>query len=172
MLDYAFTKDLIIVNPMTKVKFKISQANLKEVKPVNLDDFKKYVDYAKQNKKYYFGLLLIYYTGMRIGEILAIKHKDFDYDSNTFDINKSQIRNGKIGDPKKGKSRKGIIHENLAELHFEIRTWQNQHKKVFKDEYRDNDLIICNEDGSPIINVKIRMYIFDHLIMYIFNFLR
>lgn len=149
VLDFAFTKDLIVVNPMLKVRFDISQENINEVLPVKKDDFNNYVSHIGV-KKYYFVLMLAMYTGMRIGEVLAIHHSDFDYNTNLFNITKSQKTNMKIGLPKKGKKRKGIIHEKLAELHYEIQTWQNQYKKILGDEYNDNNLVICHEDGKPI----------------------
>lgn len=158
VLDSAAEEGLIEYNPMLKVKFKISQENINKVKPIKIDDFKVYMEFAKNNKKYYLGLWAMLYTGMRIGELLAIKKDDFDFNTNTFSVDKNQQRNMEIGPVKKDRDRTGIIHESLAELFYEINLWQKENKERFGESYNDNDLLICNEDGTPIKYSAFREY--------------
>ena len=54
VLKSAKKKRLITYNPMLDVEIKISQKNLNEVKPIEIDTFKIYLEHAKENKKYYF----------------------------------------------------------------------------------------------------------------------
>lgn len=51
---------------------------------------KKIEDYILQNKKpLYFGILLSLYSGLRIGELLALKWEDIDFQKGTISITKS-----------------------------------------------------------------------------------
>ena len=54
--------------------------------------FEEYLEVAQENKKYYFILLLMLYTGMRVGEALALTFDDWDYDKKIIYINKNRQR--------------------------------------------------------------------------------
>ena len=74
-------------SPLLREKDEIKVWNLKE-----FNEFIKYVD----NCELYTIFNLLYFTGARIGEILALNHKDFNFKNNTMRINKSyQKINGK-----------------------------------------------------------------------------
>jgi len=54
---------------------------------------------------------ILFWTGMRIGELLALTLNDFDFDNKVVSINKSFIRLGKkdiVGEPKTPKSKRNI----------------------------------------------------------------
>jgi len=159
VLKSAKKKRLITYNPMLDVEIKISQKNLNEVKPIEIDTFKIYLEHAKENKKYYFGLLLMFLSGMRVGETTALKETDWDFDKNIISINKNRQRNGKIGPVKKGRNRTIPIHDKLSELYYEATYWNSENKKSFKSAYKNNSLLICNEDGSYIKYSAFREYL-------------
>lgn len=152
VLESAFKKDLIIVNPMLKLDFKFKKGPLKEKKVVDLDNLKKLLIDAKSKPvtlKYYFYLLMAFNTGMRRGEILALTWDDVDFIGNVIYVNKSLNRYGEITTPKTRTSvRRILIHDMLSELLYEIKTYQEDMKRKYKDKYQDNKLIICNDDGT------------------------
>lgn len=159
VLDFAFSKDLIVSNPMLKVKFDISQQNLKQIKPIDINVFKNYINYAKIVRKYYFGLLLMLYTGVRVGELLALRLDDFDFNKNLIYIIKSRQRNGIIGPVKKGRNRTIPIHEKTSELYCEVEMYHNNNKRLLKEEYQDNQLFIANDDGTYVSYNGFRMHL-------------
>ena len=67
-------------SPLLREKDEIKVWNLKE-----FNDFIKHVD----NCELYTIFNLLYFTGARIGEILALNHKDFNFKNRTMRINKN-----------------------------------------------------------------------------------
>ncbi|QVK19315.1 site-specific integrase [Mycoplasmatota bacterium] len=159
VMDHAFSKDLIPINPMMKVRIKISQKNIKEVQPIDIKELEKYLEIARGNKKYYFTLLLMLYTGMRVGEALALQFDDWDFERNIIHITKNRKRNGKIGPVKKDRPRTFPIHEKLKELYDEVKTWHDYNKEILEDDYEDNNLFIAHEDGQFIPYSAFRQYL-------------
>lgn len=70
-----------------------------------LDQFRQFLPYAKE--KYRLPFKILFYTGLRVGELLALTIKDFDTEAGTLDINKtlSGINNA-ILPPKTPKSKR------------------------------------------------------------------
>jgi len=159
VLDSAAEEDIIEYNPMMKVKFAISQKNINDVKPIDINSFKTYLIYANEIKKYYFGLLLMFYTGMRIGEVLALKLEDFDFEKNVINVNKNLQKNMQIGEVKKGRHREYPIIEEIAELHYEVTLHHKHNKDLLENKYHDNNLFIAHYDGSYVSYNAFQMYL-------------
>lgn len=160
VLEAAVKEDIIKVNPMTKIQFVLPKHEIKKVKPVSDDDFTALLDYAKDKTPAYgFWARLVYNTGMRVGESLAITHSDFDYEKRIYYINKSKDRYGNIGHTKTHKTRVGIIHVALEKLMEEIKEHQNKMKQLFGEYYNDHDLVICQDDGSPLTYWAIKSFL-------------
>ncbi len=93
-------------NPCKKVE-KIGKSNAKELQFWTLDDYRLFI--ATINKSdYYFTLFeLLFWTGMRCGELLALTYADIDFTNNQICINKTYYRQKKkdiITTPKTEKS--------------------------------------------------------------------
>lgn len=160
VLESAYKEDLIESNPMTKIKFILPKKNKKKVMPVTDQDFSALLEYASDKTPAYgFWARLVYNTGMRVGESLAIKHTDFDYKNRIYFVNKSRDRHGNIGPTKTNKARIGIIHVALEELMNEIIEHQNKMKKLFGSDYNDHDLVICQDDGTPLTYWAIKSFL-------------
>lgn len=79
-------KKLAIINPdeLTPPAF--------EEKPVKVFDRKeqeRIVDTVLQGKPNHFGIVLCLYTGLRLGELLALKWEDIDFDACTISVDKT-----------------------------------------------------------------------------------
>ena len=82
------------------------------------EEFRKFIDSVMNKRLSYMAFMTMYWTGMRMGELLALNPKDVDIEKKTISITKSYQRLGKkdvITPPKTPKSKRVItIPEFLA----------------------------------------------------------
>ena len=82
------------------------------------EEFRKFIDSVMNKRLSYMAFMTLYWTGMRMGELLALNPKDIDLEKRTISITKSYQRLGKkdvITPPKTSKSKRVItIPEFLA----------------------------------------------------------
>ena len=91
----AVSDRLIPFNPMENESINKPKSNIpdKKIEALTLEEHKKLLEVLeKQEHKYKYIILLQLYTGMRIGEVLALSVKDIDYKNNTIRINKTLTR--------------------------------------------------------------------------------
>jgi len=90
ILDDAFRDEYITKNPISLIRGpKKEEVRLK--KPFSISEINKILDFITPKMKAYFAIG--FYTGMRTGEIIALKWTDIDFDKKTIDISKA-IRQG------------------------------------------------------------------------------
>ena len=113
----AISDRLIQFNPMEseKIMRPKSKKEDEEIKALTVEEQKKFVGILESEEhKYKYILLLQLYTGMRIGEVLALSTKDIDYKNGTITINKTLSRNEKdkiiLGNTTKTENSKRIIY--------------------------------------------------------------
>lgn len=113
----AISDRLIQFNPMEneKIRRPKSKKEDKEIKALTVEEQKKFVKILESEEhKYKYILLLQLYTGMRIGEVLALSTKDIDYKKGTITINKTLSRNEEdkiiLGNTTKTENSKRIIY--------------------------------------------------------------
>ena len=82
------------------------------------EEFRRFIDSVMNKRLSYMAFMILYWTGMRLGELLALNPKDVDLEKRTISITKSYQRLGKkdvITPPKTPKSKRVItIPEFLA----------------------------------------------------------
>ena len=82
------------------------------------EEFRKFIDSVMNKRLSYMAFMILYWTGMRLGELLALNPKDVDLEKRTISITKSYQRLRKkdvITPPKTSKSKRVItIPEFLA----------------------------------------------------------
>ena len=82
------------------------------------EEFRKFIDSVMNKRLSYMAFMTLYWTGMRMGELLALNPKDVDLEKRTISITKSYQRLGKkdvITPPKTPKSKRVItVPEFLA----------------------------------------------------------
>lgn len=123
--DIAISERIIQFNPMDNMNISKPKSNKedKKVEALTLEEEKRLIDIIKTTDcKYKNIILLQLYSGMRIGEILALNIKDIDYKSKTITINKTltqdenyKIIMGKTTKTKNGQ-RKIIITDHIKEI--------------------------------------------------------
>lgn len=122
-----------------------------ELKVWDIEEVKSFLTVA-QSSRYYIAFLLALTTGMRQGEILALRWKDIDFNNNTLAVKQTLSHTGnKLIPGAKTKSGLRSITLPIETVHA-----LNKHKKMIQYEkriaeilYEDYDLIVCTNVGTP-----------------------
>ncbi|MFL0361654.1 tyrosine-type recombinase/integrase [Pseudobacillus sp. 179-B 2D1 NHS] len=145
---------LIKDNPtigITLPKLKRKEINVWSLEQVNL-----FITEAKSIKRLtrcFIGFLVSIYTGMRQGEILGLRWKDVDFESQTVYIRQTLTQKAEIKTGAKNEASIRSIHIP-NKLVDELRAYRKQllqEKLLLGNKYHDNDLVICTRDGRPMI---------------------
>lgn len=166
-LDYALRLGMIESNPMLYVIKPKKQASISDKHDnfYNKDELKKFLDVAKDTSlKKYTLFRLLAFSGIRIGECLALTWHDLNYKNNTIAINKTLARtnNGiKIQTPKT-KSSNRVISLDTETMQV-LKMWQlEQRKQLLKlgiNAMNKHQLIFSNSKNSFIIVPTVRLAI-------------
>lgn len=135
-------------NPMDNIKFVVEDHQIKD-NYYDIEDINKMI-FAIDNEPvgYQFAILFTLATGVRIGELLALEEKDFNYTDHSVTISKSlsEIKGSrKLGPTKTKKTRVEFYPEELnvlLEKHLES---ENLKKEMLGVE---NDLIFTSMAGD------------------------
>lgn len=76
------------------------------------EEYQKFSEYVAKHPDYYYAFEILYWTGIRKSELLALTPADFNFKDNTMRINKQRIvdhKNWKITDPKTDKGNRVIV---------------------------------------------------------------
>ena len=155
VLDIAFRRayknELIAKNIMEKVD--LPPAKKHEIKPLTKEELIKFIE-ATRGHKYYTAYLLECYTGIRRGELLALRWQDIDFENHTITIKQGLVRTQKgltFNEPKTERScRKIDLSEKMiSELKIH-NARQNQERLAMGAAYCNFDLLFCNSLGSPL----------------------
>ncbi|WP_270296703.1 site-specific integrase [Eggerthella sinensis] len=155
-------------NPVKKVK-KTGKQRADEMKIWSKAEFDLFLDAVCDKAASYYAFEILYWTGIREGELLAITPADFDFENCYLDISKSVYRRGGediVGPPKTEKSyRRFRIPRFLAE---EVEEYIRLFLHIADDERIFEGLTrkyLCNEmdRGCKIAGVKrIRVHDLRH----------
>ncbi|WP_078543027.1 site-specific integrase [Litchfieldia alkalitelluris] len=130
-----------------------------------------FLETAKQNglEHDYLVFLILAYTGMRVGELVALKWKDIDFLNHTISITKTYYNPNnntveyQLVTPKTRKSRRKIVvDEDVIQTLKDHKEAQNQVRMRLGDDYYNRDFIFAKKErqfGYPIVikNVRDRM---------------
>lgn len=180
--NYAFTKEHIGENPMMKVKMPKESSLVikkKEAKWLSSSDVEKFVQEAERVNTREFRIkgkvgervygvnayyaILIIYTGLRIGELMALTWEDVDFKNKTLNVNKSRAKgkiDGKttlyIKDPKSESGTRIIPLSDRA-------IYALQKIKEYSTELKlnsDNNLIVANTSSESNITRTVKSMLF------------
>ena len=140
---FAIMQELIIKDPTLSLK--LPQAQEKEIEAFSREEQKIIEEYCLKNKKQnYLGIIICLYTGIRLGELLALTWDEIDFENKLLHIKKTSYTskvNGKntiiIDKPKTKKSNRIIpipdkllvlleIHKRTSTSNYIITTKQNK----------------------------------------------
>ena len=105
---------------------------------------------------WYMPCLLALYTGMRRGEILALRWTDVDIESGVVYVRRSLSQTAKglaFKQPKSGRGRQIDVPQDLTEALQKHRISQAEERKgaATVTNVDNGDLVCCYEDGRPIV---------------------
>ena len=145
----AIERDYIIKNPMLfeEVKKPKSDKLDKEVISLSIDEEKKLINAVMfENKEYKNIILLMLFTGMRIGEVLALKTTDFDDNFIYVSATITRDKNDKsvLGKKTKTVNSKRTITVNSTIKEILINATTNAIKN-------NNNLLFCDKNTKEII---------------------
>ena len=112
ILDVALHDEVIEKNPMIHIK--LPQYHAPRINPFNSDDVKRILDGAKDfNFNFVYFLAMGFFTGMRTGEILALKRSEVDFENRVIHIRSTISRFGDVKPKTFGSSRDIPIIDTL-----------------------------------------------------------
>lgn len=158
ILDTAVKWDLLARNPVDKVD--PPRPEVKRFQVWTLADSQRFLAVAKDHR-FYVGFLLAITTGLRQGELLALRWADVDMDGARIFIRRTASHVGShlvYSDPK---SRSGIRvvalpPEVIPALQAHQQT-QAEQKAQLTTDYHDHDLLVARINGNPVTQAFLRV---------------
>jgi integrase len=139
ILQEALYDEVIFRNPVKSVK--LPKFTTAKIKPFNADEVKNIMNNTnKDNYRYY--LAIAFYTGMRSGEIIALKKSDIDFKSNTITVQRTRSHHGESSPKTRYSIREIPIIELLTPF---IQELYNTH---------DNEYLFITQYKKPYINTR------------------
>lgn len=138
----------------------------KEFVPLTDDQVRRFLS-AIKNDRLYAAFLLDLGTGLRRGELLALRWQDVDLKNRLITVRQavSQVKGQLLyQEPKSKKSQRTVpIPESIATELKAHKARQNQERLMLGPAYQDNGLVFCQENGEPL---RIRTFLrrFDNLL--------
>ena len=156
IMNYAVRYYNLKENPCRKAG-SIGKGHADEMDFWTTDEFKKFLEKISDKQQARAGFLTLYYTGLRIGELLALEYADIDFDGCKLTVNKSYQRIGNrdvITPPKTPKSIRVISIPKF--LRDELRTYTDclydlhKHDRIFPCTkfFFEHEMIRGTKDGE------------------------
>ena len=140
ILQEALYDEVIEKNPVSMVR--LPKYTAPKISPFTADEVKLIMDNAK-NDNYRYYLAFAFYTGMRSGEIIALKKSDIDFQSRIIKVQRTRSRYGETTPKTKTSIREIPIIDVLYPYLEEIYT-SHEHEYLFvtqyNEPYRDNNV--------------------------------
>lgn len=95
--DFAINNNLVRINPVTNIKIKSKSKTTKNIEVFTIEEQKKFMD-VLPTTRYRLFFLTALFTGMRLGELVALKWSNVDLEKNTITINEAYKRTVKYNE--------------------------------------------------------------------------
>lgn len=159
-LQVAYASDMIAKNPVTDGRITLPEQPKKKDIRVFTPEEQKAIEQECKNHRWGIIILLDLYSGMRQGEILALKWNDIDFEKNAIKINKqlSRLKNFDKNVPgktvllvqpytKNNNDRIVSVSPAIIAKLKEYQDKENVIRKSWGKAYQDNNLAFCRDDG-------------------------
>jgi len=126
----------------------------KEVTPLSPEQITQFLISVRDHRDY-AAFVLEFSSGLRRGELLALRWQDIDLETGECKITRSLVRGVsgelQINDPKtKASKRNIIVPQSAIDVLKEHKVAQNKEKMANRKHYAKHDLIFCDELGEPL----------------------
>ncbi len=106
IFNNAYLENIIEKNPMDKIK-NLSIAK-PEIEPFTQEEISYILNYIRQEYHHIYAFFaVLFFTGMRVGEALAMKWKNFDFNNWTYHIKENRV-DGRLTSPKTLQSKRVV----------------------------------------------------------------
>lgn len=150
-LEQARREGKIMINPADSVK--LPKDSAKEHRFLDTDQVTKLLK-AAQDSHYFTAYFLALNTGLRRGELLALRWKDIDLSESMVKVCGGLVRTKdglKFQEPKTKFSNRVIgIGPKVVQVLKTHKKEQNENRLAVGQAYQDQDLVFCNELGQPL----------------------
>lgn len=171
-LEDAVKDRLIKDNPVERCKMPSFEADIKkELYVYNVQEVKKLLDYAKDTQSHiYTFLVLVLFTGMRKGELMALQWSDIDFDNNMLLVNKNRTgtkskTTGQITTPKSESSNRRIpLHPIIVDVLKEEKARQDRFKRLMGKSFKGESFVILDSKLKPYSNLSAINRVLERLI--------
>lgn len=158
LFDIAVKQGWIKDNPCTNA-IKPKRNKTQKLPPFEIDQIKDLLKRSENFDTYNAVIQFQLYTGMRIGETLALTWDDIDFEKRTININKTinYVKGEfKIGPPKTDNSYRILgMNNTVYSLLQQIKEEQDKMKKALKDVWQDLNLVFTQDTGGYIQKANI-----------------
>ncbi len=147
--------DFLTSNPMNSVHIPRRLTSREKARAFTDDEIEQILNHFK-GKKFYMPILLSYHTGMRMGECLALKWSNVDFERNTISITSTLLSDGVpvplVENTAKTASsvRTIALGETLKEYLLCQRAKYEREMAEYGSTWQDNDFVCWQENGRPI----------------------
>ncbi len=166
-LSHAQKESYIIANP-TKAVIIPKQVDKPKIEFFKIDEQKNLLSSLKDNRQEAF-YITAFGTGMRLGELLALRWTDVDFEKATICVNKSMRR---VQDLKQENGKRTKLIEQTPKTQSSYRTIplpisvlkalkahkgrQAEEKLLAADVYENDNFVFCTEIGRPLDAKNVR----------------
>lgn len=151
-------REYLTVNPAANVSLPRFDAAPTSPGVFTPDEIKDIFDFYDEGCKLYIPIRIAYYTGMRIGEVLALKWSDIDLFGRFITVSKT-LYNGQQNAPKtKGSYRQVSFGQKLMGDLSKQKHWQESNAEVWGAYYNPSPYVCTREDGSQMTANDIRAF--------------
>ncbi len=160
-LNYAvYPCQFVKVNPIQYVKLPKFDEIKKDIseKVITPKDFNRILKLFPFGSSFRIPLLIGYYTGLRVGEVIALTWNDIDFKNSTITVNKiSYTRNKQIciGTPKTKASYRTIkIGDSLLDELKRYKIHQMEQRLNYGENYRNNYICVDKKEDYQYLSDK------------------
>ena len=122
------------INPCKKVK-RMGNSDSRSLNFWTLEEYKKFIQTMEPGTRYYLIFEILFWTGCRVGEMLALTRKDINFEKNQISITKTYYRTNKQDMITEPKTKQSIRTIEIPEfLKKEIREFIEKHYGMPDDE--------------------------------------
>lgn len=122
------------------------------------DEIAEIFEFYSAGSKLFIPIRIAYYTGMRKGEVLALKWSDIDLFGRSITVSKT-LYNGQHNAPKtKGSYRQVSFGQKLMSDLIKQKHWQEANAEAWGSYYSPSPYVCTREDGSQMTANDIRAF--------------
>jgi len=125
----------------------------KDIRVWSIEEANRFLSLTEK-RRFYIVYVLALYTGMRKGEILALRWQDVDLEQAKLQVRRTLYRvDGELvfQEPKtRGSLRTITLPDFAVSALKQHKAKQNKNKLLLGPAYNDYDLVVCNGNGNPV----------------------